>query len=159
MFCLFFYIVALIIFWYTVQQVTVSFLRSPGLFDLFRPLRSGWSLLHLWLSILRLFFQVFRDRSRFSNYNWYHYHHHFHIFFFSSQARLNYFSIFLISLIFDLYSAETAKSTRWQVLSLFFFCCLVVWLRLGDLFVSQDPREFYASHFLGRVLVCSNDIW
>ena len=34
----------------------------------------------------------------------------------------------------------------------FFFCLslsLVVWPILGDLFVSKNPKEFYASHFLG----------
>ena len=30
---------------------------------------------------------------------------------------------------------------------------LVVWLRLGDLFVSLNPREVDMSHFLGRILV------
>ena len=32
---------------------------------------------------------------------------------------------------------------------------LVVWPRLGDPLVSQNPREFYASHFLLRILFCT----
>ena len=41
--------------------------------------------------------------------------------------------------------------------SSFFFCWLsqglVVWLRLGDPFVSYYPREFCVSHFQGKILV------
>ena len=63
--------------------------------------------------------------------------------FLSSLARSKYLSCFSLSLIFTLWSAGVAKSTVWQVL--FFFCWLslglVVWLGLGDLFVSQNPRE------------------
>ena len=46
----------------------------------------------------------------------------------------------------------------------FFFCCcwlsqgLVVWPSLGDPFVSQNPREVCASHFLGRILDCAYTI-
>ena len=50
-----------------------------------------------------------------------------------------------------------AKSTIWQVL--IFFCWLslglVVWPRLCDLFVSQNPREVYASHSPGWIPSCS----
>ena len=35
----------------------------------------------------------------------------------------------------------------------------VVWTVLGDPFVSQNSREFNASHFLGRILVSANIIW
>ena len=35
---------------------------------------------------------------------------------------------------------------------------LVVWLRLADPFVSQNPREFYASHFSRRILSCAYSI-
>ena len=33
--------------------------------------------------------------------------------------------------------------------------CLVVWLRLDDALVFQNPREFCASHFLRRFLGCA----
>ena len=37
-----------------------------------------------------------------------------------------------------------------------FFCCLslglIIWPRLGDPFVSQNPREVYESHSSGRIL-------
>ena len=40
-----------------------------------------------------------------------------------------------------------------------FFCLLslslVVWLRFGDVFVSQNPREVYASHSPGQILGCA----
>ena len=29
----------------------------------------------------------------------------------------------------------------------------------GNLFVSQSTREFYMSHFLGKILVCAYNIW
>ena len=43
--------------------------------------------------------------------------------------------------------------------SFYFFCwlslSLVIWPRLDDLFVSQNPREFCESHFLGQILGCA----
>ena len=48
-------------------------------------------------------------------------------------------------------------------LSFFFFCWLslglVIWPRLDDLFVSQNPREFCASHFSGQILGFANIIF
>ena len=45
----------------------------------------------------------------------------------------------------------------------YFYCWLpqsvILWLGLGDLFIYQNLREFYASHFRGRILVCANTIW
>ena len=80
--------------------------------------------------------------------------------FFSSLARSRCLSFFSLSISFTLKSAETAKSTVRQVL--FFFSWLsrglVVWPRLGVPFVSQNPREFTASHFLGRILDCASII-
>ena len=81
---------------------------------------------------------------------------------FNSLARSRYLSLFSPSFSFTLRSARTPKSNIQQVLFFsfffFFFCCcwlslaLVVWLGLDDPFVSQDPREFYASHFPGQIL-------
>ena len=79
---------------------------------------------------------------------------------FSSLARSLYFSLFSLSSIFTLWSGGTAKSTIRQV---FFFCWLLerlfVWSRLGDPFVSQNPREYCASHSPGRVLSCAYATW
>ena len=36
---------------------------------------------------------------------------------------------------------------------------LIFWPGSGDLFVSQNPREFYASHSPGMILVCAYNIW
>ena len=72
-----------------------------------------------------------------------------------SLARSMYLSIFSLSFIFIQWSAETVKSTRWQV---FCFCLINTWsglLGFGDLFVSQNPRKFHESHFL----VCANTTW
>ena len=49
------------------------------------------------------------------------------------------------------------------VFVLFCFCCwqsldLVIWSKLGDPFVSQNPGKCCASHFSGRILGCANTI-
>ena len=73
----------------------------------------------------------------------------FHSFFqFSRKVHV---LIFSLSLSLTLLSAGTANSTIGQVLNFFFFLCcwlclcLVVWLKLRDLFVSQNPIEMCAS--------------
>ena len=60
--------------------------------------------------------------------------------FFSSLARSRYLCLVWLSFSFKLWSTGTGKYTNRQ--QVFF---LVVWLRLGDPFVSQNPREFCAS--------------
>ena len=70
----------------------------------------------------------------------------FHNFSCSSLTRSRYLSWFLLSFIFTLWSARMAKSTRWQII--FFLLIKTDWTGLDNLFVSQSPREFYASHFL-----------
>ena len=66
--------------------------------------------------------------------------------FLSSLARSMYSSFFLLSFNFTRWSLRMAKSINWQVL---FYCWLsqglVVRQRIGDLFVSQNPRELCAS--------------
>ena len=61
-----------------------------------------------------------------------------------SLVTSKYLSLFSLSFYFTLWSAETVKSNIRQVL-FFFFCWLslrlVDWPRLGDLFVSQNPRK------------------
>ena len=74
--------------------------------------------------------------------------------FFSSLARSRYSSVFSLSFNFTLWSAGTAKSAIWQVLC---FCwlslSLVVWPIFSDLFLSQNPRELWASHSPGQRLI------
>ena len=36
---------------------------------------------------------------------------------------------------------------------------LLFWPRLADQFGSENPREFYASHFPGQILLCAYTIW
>ena len=79
--------------------------------------------------------------------------------FFSSLARFSYLFFFLLSFIFTLWSSWTAKPTNWPVL--FFrllLLGLVVWLRLGDPFVSQNPIGVCVSHSLGEILGCAYTI-
>ena len=81
--------------------------------------------------------------------------------FFRSLTRPRYLSFFLLSFYFTLWSARTAKSTIRQLL---FFCCcwlsqgLVVWPKLGDLYICQNPREICASHFPGQIPGCAYTI-
>ena len=64
--------------------------------------------------------------------------------FFNPLARSRYLSLFLHSFNFTLWSTGIAKSTILQVLSfLLIIICLVVWPRLGDPFVFQNPRGVY----------------
>ena len=73
--------------------------------------------------------------------------------FFSSLARSRYLSFFSLSFSFTLWLAETAKTTIQQI---FLFCWLllgiVVWPRLGDPSVSQNPMGVCASHYPGQIL-------
>ena len=62
------------------------------------------------------FFQAFGDHSKRTNFNWYHCHPHVPLFCsFCSQAMFKYFSIFVLTFIFILWSTVMAKSTRWRV--------------------------------------------
>ena len=74
-----------------------------------------------------------------------------------------YFSLFLISFNFTLCSTRTAKFTNRQFLFTFCFFSLsqglVVWPRLGDLFVSQNTGEVYVSYSPGRILGCAYTIY
>ena len=81
----------------------------------------------------------------------------FHSLFYS---RSRYLSLFSLSLDFTLWSAGMVTSTIWQVLFLSFFYCwpwlgLVIWPRLGDLFVSQNSKEICGSHSPRRILGCA----
>ena len=78
---------------------------------------------------------------------------------FYSQARSKYLSLFSLSFSFTQWSTGTAKFTIRQVLFFNWLSLgLVVWPRLGDPFVSENPKELCASHFLGRILGCAYTI-
>ena len=78
--------------------------------------------------------------------------------FFTSLARSWYLSLFLLSFSLTLWSTGTANSTIRQVLIFVVVVVvvvslgLVVWLRLGGAFISQNPKEFCVSYFQGRIL-------
>ena len=76
--------------------------------------------------------------------------------FFSPLARSRYLSLFSLSFSFTLWSAGTAKSAIRHVLFHFFLLSLglIVWPRIGDLFVSQNPREFYVSFTRTDTVLC-----
>ena len=67
--------------------------------------------------------------------------------FFSSLARSKYLSLFLFSLFLPGWQNPLFG---WFSHSYQLSLVLVFWLRLGDLFVSQNLRKFCVSFFLGR---------
>ena len=79
--------------------------------------------------------------------------------FFSSLARSCYLSLFPLS--FSFYPVMSHYSAGSVLFSFFFFFCrlspsLIIWTRFGNQFLSPNPREFCASHFLGQILGWSN---
>ena len=138
----------------------------------------GWSTLVLCKQVLQSLFQSFGDRVKCANYNWYHRHFHVPQFLqFSSKVKVTLsFFTFLSVLLCGQPERQSPLFGRFS----FFFCfflgggCsfffffffyllllslgLVVWLRLGDPFESQNPREFCASHFPGRILFVSPNL-
>ena len=86
--------------------------------------------------------------------------------FFRSLARSRYLYILILLIIFQFYPLVSRNSIVNYSAASLFFCTslrLLVWPRLSDPFVSQNPKEFCASHFLGRILgcfytVCSYDL-
>ena len=72
---------------------------------------------------------------------------------FSSLVRSKYMPIFILSFIFICCPLEWQNSLDVKVL---------FWssgLGFGNLFVSQNPRESYGSHFLREILVCAYTIF
>ena len=92
------------------------------------------------------------------DYNWYHRHFIIHSFF-SSLIGSRYISLFF--LFFQFYSVVSRHSKVHNFTSClsFFFnwlsLDLVVWQRLDDPFVYQNPWEVCASRSLGRILGCA----
>ena len=67
-------------------------------------------------------------------------------------------SLIIFTLSFIFHFVRTEKSIRRKILFFFLFffyltLCLIFCPRSGDLFISQNPREFYETHSLGRILV------
>ena len=87
----------------------------------------------------------------------------FHSFFggwgFSSLSRFRYLSFFSLSFNFTLWSAGTVKSRiRHVIFFIDFFKGLVIWSRIDDPFVYQNPRGVCTSHFLWQILGCPYNI-
>ena len=106
-----------------------------------------------YFQVLQPLYQSFGDCTKSYDYNWYN---RYSLFLFNSLARFTLFlSLAFFFNYFTQWSAGTAKSTIRQVV---FFCCcwlfldLVVWQRLCDPFVSQNPRGVCASHSPGQIL-------
>ena len=153
--------------WWSFIEVwmTASLLKFPGLFSVFWPISTmfyfGWSPFVLLFPTPPMSVPILW---------WLYQEHQFQlaspslscsIFFFNFLARPRYLSLFSLFSISTRWSAGTAKFPIGQV---FCFCCcwlslcLVVWPRSGDPFVSQNPKEVCATHFLGRILGCAYTI-
>ena len=82
----------------------------------------------------------------------------FHCFISSLQGPGTYLSFYFLSILF--YGQPRQQN---PLFSKFSFSCwwllgLVIWPRLGDPFIYQNPRRVNASHFLGQILVCAYTI-
>ena len=104
----------------------------------------------------RSFYQSFGDCTKSANYKQYNRDFQFPQFF-NSLTRSRYISFFSFAFSFTIWLAETTKSTILQVL---FFCCrllqsLVVWPRLSDPFVCENPIGVCESDFPGKILGCA----
>ena len=114
--------------------------------------------LHLssYFQVLLSLYQSFGDCTLSTTYIWYH--HHFLVpQFFQFPREVDVFIFLFTFFQFISVVSRDSKSTIQQIL---FFCCcwlllsLVVWLRLGDPFVSQNPGGVYTSHSSGQFPGC-----
>ena len=93
--------------------------------------------------VLRSLYQSFGVCTKSSDYNWYNRHSHVPQFFqFPCKVQVH----ILLCTLLQFYS-EVSRSSK-----------VHDWPRLDCPSVAQNPREFYASHFLGRVLGCAYTI-
>ena len=114
-----------------------------------------------YFQVFQSLYQFFGDCSEHTDYNWYH---RFIVCFLNSLTKSKYLFFFSLSFIFTVacrdskvyYSAGSLSLSFFFFFFFFFFFWLslglVVWPRLGDLFVSQNPRELNTSHSPGLVL-------
>ena len=103
-----------------------------------------------YFQVFQFLYQSFGDCTRSTDNNWYN--HHFHIpqfFQFSSKVLV----LILLFTFFQFYSVVTWDSKVDNFASSPFCWLLqglVVWLRLGDPFVSQNPREVMVAVIANR---------
>ena len=72
----------------------------------------------------------------------------------SFMFSMKYFTMFPLSFILTLSNVGKVKPSRWKLTERLF-----VWPGLVEQFVSKNPWEFYVSHVLRRILVCTPAIW
>ena len=113
----------------------------------------------VWMVPTRSYFQVlqflnqsFGDFTKSTNYHWYYRHFHVPQFFQFPRKAEEPISFFVF---FQFYSVVSWESKIHNSASSLF---LVVWPRLDDLFVSQNPRGVFASHSPGHILGCTYTI-
>ena len=101
------------------------------------------------LQFTQSIFKVLDDYSKCSNYNWYHYN----LFQLSGmvQVFVEFSPFFFFSLLEE---PNPLNDTFFSSLKLRLVFCL----GLGDPLISQSPREFYRSHFLEQIMICTYTI-
>ena len=107
-------------------------------------------------------YQCFGNCTERLNYIWYHYHVQIPLFFQSSSMVYELISLFALLLFYSGISRN--GKVHYSEVSIFFFLFfffffffwlslgLVVWASLDDSFVSKNPKEFCASHFLEHIM-------
>ena len=143
--------------------VTASVLKSPELSPVFWPILI--MLLFRWSPLVFLFpsplYQFFGDCTKSSNYNWYHCHFHVpHSFFQFPSKKEELIFLFVFFHFYSVISQNSKINYLASSLFFFFFCWLlqhlVIWLRLGDPFVSQNPRGIGVPHAPGGNIIYIN---
>ena len=103
------------------------------------------------------FINSFSDFIDCTNSNWYHHHFHVPQFFFNSQRMVRYWSFFFSFFVFfqfysviswysKIHNSVNFSFSNWLLLS------LIIWPRLGDPFVSQNPIGIGAYYRPGQIL-------
>ena len=143
--------------WFSTRVwVTANLFKSPGFFLVFWlisiMLYFGWFPFVLLFAIPPVSIPVFVHRTERSNYNWYHRHIHVpQLFQFSRKVKV-FISLFAFFRFYPVVSRN--GNARYAAGSLFLLS--ITWsgylARLGDIFVSQNPRGVCASHFPGRMV-------
>ena len=99
------------------------------------------------LQFHQFLFQVFGNRSQFTNYDWYHSDFHVSQLFFIPEERCKY----LLYLVSSYFHSVVTLNAKIHYLNFFFFrklkLILVFWPKSRGPFLSQSHREFYESHF------------
>ena len=121
---------------------------------------SSWSQgarFFLWSPVTHFFFRHLGSHSKGINYKWNHCHSDVPQFF-QLSGNIQVFVYLFAFFYFHCGLLECQNPQDDKFFSCYIILNLVLWLGLGDPFLSQDPIEFCVSYFLGQILVCAYTI-